>query len=196
MKTTSKIYDLVYIAVGTVLIIICSWISIPAVVPFTLQTFAVFAVISMIGGKRGTISVLIYIILGAIGVPVFHSFTGGIGILIGTTGGYIIGFIFMGLIFWASEVLFKEKITSLKVNFKNIAARAVTMIIGLIVCYAFGTAWFIVAYARSNEPVGFGTALVMCVIPFIIPDLAKMAVAILISLRVRKLLKIPQITAA
>ena len=76
----SKTYDMVYIAVFAVLMAICSWISIPTVVPFTLQTFGVFLAIGVLGGKRGSLAVLVYILLGAIGVPVFAEFTGGIGI--------------------------------------------------------------------------------------------------------------------
>ena len=94
-----QVLDLVYISIGAALIAICSWISIPTAVPFTLQTFAVFFVLLLLGGERGTIATLIYILLGAIGVPVFAGFSGGIGILFGSTGGYIIGFLFTGLIY-------------------------------------------------------------------------------------------------
>ena len=69
--TRSKTYDIVYIAVFAVIMAICSWISIPAAVPFTLQTFGVFIAVGILGGKRGTLSVLVFILLGAIGVPVF-----------------------------------------------------------------------------------------------------------------------------
>ena len=92
--TRSKTYDIVYIAVFAVIMAICSWISIPAAVPFTLQTFGVFVAVGVLGGKRGTLSILVFILLGAIGVPVFAGFSGGIGVLAGTTGGYIIGFLF------------------------------------------------------------------------------------------------------
>ena len=84
---------MVYIAVFAVLIAICSWISIPTTVPFTLQTFAVFLAVGVLGGKRGSLSVLIYILLGAVGIPVFAGFSGGFGILLGQTGGYIVGFL-------------------------------------------------------------------------------------------------------
>ena len=67
----SKTYDLVYIAVFAVLMAVCSWISVPTAVPFTLQTFAVFMAVGVLGGRRGTMSVALYIILGAVGVPVF-----------------------------------------------------------------------------------------------------------------------------
>ena len=188
-RSKFKTIDLVYIAVGTALIAICSWISIPTTVPFTLQTFAVFCVLGFLGGKRGTISVLIYILLGVIGVPVFAGFKAGVGVIIGTTGGYIVGFILMGLLYWLAEVLFKKYMRSIRMTAANVAVRAAVMIVGLLVCYAFGTAWFIVAYARSAEAVGLITALGWCVIPFIVPDLVKMAAAIVIASRLKRYLK-------
>ena len=99
--TRSKTYDIVYIGVFAVIMAICSWISIPTTVPFTLQTFGVFIAVGVLGGKRGSLAVLVFIILGAIGVPVFSGMTGGVGILLGSTGGYIIGFLFSALVMWA-----------------------------------------------------------------------------------------------
>jgi biotin transport system substrate-specific component len=163
-------------AVGAALTAVCSWISIPSTVPFTLQTFAVFCVLSLLGGKRGTVSIVIYILLGAVGMPVFAGFTGGIGILLGTTGGYIIGFILMGLLFWLAEHFFGNALP----------VRIVSMLAGLLVCYAFGTGWFLWVYARQSGAVGIGTALSWCVLPFILPDLAKMALAVGIAGRVKK----------
>ena len=87
-----RTYDMVLIAMFAVLMAVCSWISIPMEVPFTLQTFGLFLTVGVLGGKRGTFAVLIYILLGAIGVPVFAGFNSGIGVLLGTTGGYIVGF--------------------------------------------------------------------------------------------------------
>ena len=172
--------DLAYIALFAVLMAVCSWISIPTVVPFTLQTFAVFLAVGVLGGKRGTLAVLVYILLGAVGVPVFSGFTGGLGILLGTTGGYIIGFLFTALVMWLMAAVLGKKLWVL----------AVSMVLGLAVCYAFGTAWFMVVYARTSGAVGLGTALGWCVIPFIIPDLAKIALALLLSHRLGKVLKL------
>ena len=174
--------DLAYIAVGTVLITVCSWISIPLAVPFTLQTFAVFFILTFLGGKRGTISILVYILLGVIGIPVFSGFMGGIGKLLGMTGGYILGFILTGLLYWLAERLFGSKLL----------VRILSLLAGLLVCYAFGTAWFMVVYARDSGPIGLGTALTMCVIPFILPDLAKMTLAIFVADRMKKLLHWPK----
>ena len=108
----------------------------------------------------------------------FSGFKGGIGVLLGTTGGYIVGFIFMGLIYWLMESLLGEKP----------ALRIAALVIGLVVCYAFGTAWFLFVYARTSGAIGLGTALSWCVFPFILPDLVKMALAVMLSERVKKYL--------
>ena len=169
----SKTYDMVYIAIFAVLMAICSWISIPMTVPFTLQTFGVFISVGILGGKRGTVAVLVYILLGAIGVPVFAGFSGGFGVLLNTTGGYIIGFLFSALVMWGIEKVFGRKPVM----------QILSMLVGLIVCYAIGTAWFMVVYSRANGAVGLGTVLGWCVIPFIIPDLVKIALAFVLSAR-------------
>ena len=180
MKKNYKTIDLVYIALGAVLITICSWISIPTTVPFTMQTFAVFFVLSALGGKRGTVSIIVYVLLGAIGVPVFAQFTSGIGILFGKTGGYIVGFIFMGLVYWLI-VHFMGKKTWVK---------TLAMVIGLAVCYTFGTVWFMIVYAQANGAVDLAMVLAWCVIPFIIPDLIKLELALALARRLSPVLKL------
>lgn len=178
--TKSKTYDMVYIAVFAVLMAICSWISIPTAVPFTLQTFGVFLAIGVLGGRRGSLAVLVYILLGVIGVPVFAGFTGGIGILLRNTGGYIVGFLFSALVMWAMEMLLGKKAWVL----------ALSMVIGLVVCYAFGTAWFMVVYAKDAGAIGITTALGWCVFPFVIPDLIKIALAMALSKRLAAMIKV------
>lgn len=175
-----KTIDLVYIALGAVLITICSWISIPTTVPFTMQTFAIFLVLSTFGGKRGTVAIILYILLGAVGIPVFSRFNSGIGILFGSTGGYIIGFIFMGLIYRLTVHLLGKKLW----------VEILAMVIGLAVCYSFGTLWFMIVYARSNGPIGLAMVLSWCVIPFIIPDLIKLVLALTLSRRLSPVLKL------
>ncbi len=171
-----KTIDLVYIALFAVLIALCSWISIPSTVPFTLQTFGVFMAVGVLGGRRGTCAVLIYILLGAVGLPVFAGLTGGPGVLLGTTGGYIVGFLFSALTMWAIE----------KMLGRSTPVQILSMAAGLLVCYAFGTVWFMVLYARTSGSIGVLTALSWCVIPFIIPDLIKIALAYVLSNRLRK----------
>ena len=173
-----KTYGMVYIGIFTVLIAVCSWISIPAAVPFTLQTFGVFMAVEVLGGKRGTMAVLVYILMGAVGLPVFAGFQGGIGIIFNTTGGYIVGFLCSALIMWAAESLFGKKP----------AVRILSMTAGLLACYALGTVWFMVIYGRTTGAVGLMTVLGWCVIPFIIPDLVKIGLAYVISGKLRKVM--------
>lgn len=172
-KTHSKTYDIVYIALFAVLIAICAWISVPTTVPFTLQTFGIFLTVGLLGGKRGSMAVLVYILLGAAGIPVFSGFTGGIGRLLGNTGGYIVGFLASALVMWALE----------KVMGRKTWALAVQMVLGLIACYVIGTAWFMVVYSGTSGTVGLMTVLGWCVIPFIIPDLIKIALALVLTKR-------------
>lgn len=170
--------DLTYIALFAVLITICSWISIPMAVPFTLQTFAVFLAVGVLGGKLGTLAVFIYILLGAVGIPVFSGFKGGFGTLLGPTGGYILGFILSALLMWLIEKFVGNKTIIL----------AISMVLGLIVCYAFGTAWFMVVYSSKNgTPISLVAALGMCVFPFIIPDLVKIGLALSLTKTLKRL---------
>ena len=180
-KTDSQIKttDLVYVAIGAALIVICSWISIPTAVPFTLQTFSVFTVLSLLGGRRGTLSILVYILMGAVGIPVFSGFKGGVGVLLGNTGGYILGFLLTGLIFILFERFFGTKAVPV----------IVALILGLALCYAFGTAWFMYLYLKNTGEVGLMTVLSWCVFPFIIPDIIKLVLALFISRRVKHVIK-------
>lgn len=171
-----SVRDMTLSAVFAAIIAVCSQICIPLTVPFTMQTFAVFCALGVLGGKKGTAAILIYIILGAAGVPVFAEFTGGIGIILGTTGGYIVGFIPLALVFWAAERLFG----------KSLPVTAISMAAGLLVLYAFGTFWFMRVYTETAEAVDFLTALKWCALPFVIPDGAKIALAIFVSGRVSK----------
>ena len=166
-----RTYDMAYIGLFAVLIAVCSWISIPTAIPFTLQTFAVFLAVALLGGRRGTLAVVVYVLLGAAGVPVFAEFTGGIGIILNNTGGYIIGFVFSALVMWLLERILGRKLW----------AQALSMAVGLLVCYAFGTAWFMLVYMREAGTVGLSTVLGWCVIPFVIPDLIKIALALTVS---------------
>lgn len=171
-----KTYDMAYIAVFAVLMAICSWISIPTAIPFTLQTFAVFLAVIVLGGKRGTMSVLVFVLLGAVGVPVFAGFTGGLYVILGNTGGYIIGFLFAGLVMWLMERLFGRKMW----------VQAASMLLGMVTYYVFGTIWFMIVYMRTTGPVGLTAVLGWCVIPFIIPDLIKAALALFLGNTLRK----------
>lgn len=179
-KKTIQTQDLVFIALFAVLIALCSWISIPTAIPFTMQTFAVYLTLNYLGAKKGTIAVCIYLLLGIIGLPVFANFTSGIGMLLGTTGGYMIGWVLSGIVMGLTEKILGRKLW----------AQAISMLLGLFTCYTTGTIWFMYIYANNIGSVGLWTALLWCVIPFIIPDLVKLFLALAISKRLEKIVRI------
>ena len=95
--------DLAYIALFAVLMAVCAWITVPLpkpLVQFTMQTFAMFMALLVLGGRRGLYAMVVYLLLGAVGMPVFSGFRGGMGVLLDTTGGYIIGFVAAALVYW------------------------------------------------------------------------------------------------
>lgn len=169
MKSTTK--DLVFIALSTTIMIVCSFITIPFSVPFTLQTFAIFTIIGLFGTKKALISVSLYLLLGAIGLPVFSGFRGGIGNLLSVTGGYLVGFLLTTIVSGTILNLLKKyyKLTAL--------TWCISMTLGLIVCYAFGTAWYLYLYTNSTGSISITSVLSLCVFPFLLPDAFKMGLS-------------------
>lgn len=166
--------DMAYIAILAALISICSWLSIPAAVPITLQTFAVFLAVFVLGGRRGTLCVAVYLLLGAIGLPVFSYFRGGPAALFGASGGYLLGFIPAALVLWLLEKRTKG----------SFLRRLFAALLALAVCYTIGTLWYAVFYLETSPSVA--TILATCVLPFILPDLLKLSFALFLSDRLRK----------
>ncbi len=174
-KLTVK--DMAQVGMMTALLVVCAWVTIPFTIPFTLQTFGVFMSLRLLGGRRGTAAIGLYILLGIAGVPVFSGFGAGFGVIAGPTGGYIAGFILTGLLYCAAAPLRK---TRLREN--------LVLACGLILCYAFGTAWFCVVKGNAGSPVDFLRALSICVLPYLLPDAVKLLLADQIATRVRKAL--------
>lgn len=163
------------IALCAALLVPCAWLSVPTQPPFTMQTFGVFLTLLLLGAKDGTIAIGLYILLGALGVPVFSGFNGGMGALMGPTGGYIVGFLLICLIFGL-----------LCGKGAGLWLKALALLLGLAVCYAFGTLWFVKVYGDMKGPISTLSALSMCVFPFIVPDLAKLALALWAGKRLEK----------
>ena len=156
----SKTRDLTYVALGVAVVTVCAWISIPVGdVPFTLQTLAVAAIGGILGWKKGLLTILIYILLGLIGVPVFAGFKSGVPALMGATGGYIFGFAF------AVVISGLAKLIPVKNKFARIGVFFAANILGLTICYVFGTAWFITVYGKNVGSIGVKSALMLCVVP-------------------------------
>ncbi len=171
MKLTIR--EIAYAGMGAALITLCSWLSIPMTVPITLQTFAVCLVTALFGLKLGLVTVAAYLLLGAAGVPVFSGFRGGIGALLGVTGGYLVGFLFTALAVGLAVRRFGKRTVVL----------VISMAVGILLCYAFGTAWFVTVYNRGSGEIGVLSALSLCVFPYLIPDGVKIAMAALLTKR-------------
>lgn len=115
------------------------------------------------GGKRGTIAIALYLVLGAVGLPVFSGFRGGFGVLFGTTGGYIFGFLLSGLLYWVMTALLGNRPW----------VQLLALVLGTVLCYAAGTGWFMLVYLQKTGPISLGVVLAKCVIPFLLPDAGK-----------------------
>lgn len=188
-KRRKIIKDIAFIPLFTSIIIICSWITVPFTVPFTLQTFAIFLSLLILGGKRGIIAIVLYLLLGLIGLPVFSGFKGGLASLIGPTGGYLIGFVFMGIVYLIFELTILNKRKDNKLNDLckyNLLYNVITLLVGLFVCYTLGTLWF--SYVSDAFTIsGFISKLMIAVLPFIIPDLLKLGIAMFVYVKIKKI---------
>jgi biotin transport system substrate-specific component len=180
MKLTT--YELVLCALCAAVTCILAPISVPLAgeVPISLATFAVLLSGILLGAKFGAISQLIYVLLGSVGVPVFAGWTGGIGITLGVTGGYIIGYIPMAFI---AGLLYhrygREASGALKY-----AVMIVSMILATTALYILGTAWFM-----AQTGMTLGASLAACVIPFLPGDLIKIVAVMLVSVPIEAALK-------
>lgn len=171
--------EIAYIALGVALITVCAWISVPVLsIPYTLQTFAVPLVGALMGWKRGVAAIAVYILMGLIGIPVFSNFNAGAGALFGATGGYLFGFLFSVFI----SGLFK--LVPLKNKWGRTAMLYGANILGMAVCYAFGTAWFAYIYECTIV-----YALTVCVVPYLIADAVKLAVAAVLTVQLERFVK-------
>ena len=168
-------------AICVALIVVCSWLSFPLAVPITLQTFAIFSILGLLGGKRGTVVIVCYVVLGALGLPVFSNFKGGIGVILhNVSGGYIIGFTFVAISYWIAVSVFGRKPT---VEFVSLA-------IGMVLCYLAGTCWYMWLNVSKSGALDFLNVLYVCVLPFILPDLIKLCVSLTLVTKLRKHLKL------
>jgi len=159
----------------TAVLAICAWISVPmGDTVITLQTFGIFLTLGLLGGKRGTVTVLVYLLLGAIGAPVFSGFRGGLGALLGTTGGYIFGFMSTSILYWI--------MTSIK---DTPRIRLIAMVLGLLLCYICGSWWYLTRYLTAAQTT-LGLVLLKCVVPYLIPDAIKLTLAWILTGKLKR----------
>ena len=150
---------------------VCAWLSVPlGDQAVSLQSFGVFLALGLLGGRGGTVTVLVYLLLGAAGAPVFSGFRGGVAVLLGPTGGYLWGFLAASLLYWTLEQ---------QVN------PWLNMIFGMLVCYLCGTMWYYYMFATGAVlPV-----ILTCVVPYLLPDGVKIILALAISQRLRRIVR-------
>lgn len=179
-RGTSGTVKLTVCAMFTALTAICSWIQIAlpfTPVPVNLATFAVMLSGCILGPVYGTVSQIVYVLLGAVGAPVFSGGAAGFGIIAGPTGGYIIGYVILSAVCgFASHTHMTNG--SAKPSAVRLAA---AMTLGNILLYATGTAWFM--YVTAND---LASSLMMCVIPYLPGDALKMIAGIAIVKRLPK----------
>ena len=168
-----KVGDMAKIALFSVIITVCAWIHIPFfIAPFSLQNFAVFCALGILGARRGTAAVLVYVALGALGLPVFSGFSGGIGRLFGETGGFIFGFLAIAASYWLLTLLFG----------RGIKTRVFAFALGQIFSYIMGFLWYWRMYT-DGAPSALLSIFSVLILPFLLPDAIKIFVATLITKR-------------
>lgn len=169
---TSKTYDMTVIALMAAVLCVLGPLVIPiGPVPISIVPLVILLSVYLLGTKKGTIAVLLYLLIGAVGVPVFSGFAGGFGKIAGPTGGYMLGYIFMALI--AGWFIHRF--------YDNLVIQFLGMLLGLAVLYAFGTAWLSISAGMS-----FQAALAAGVIPFVAFDVVKIIIAIALGRTIRK----------
>ena len=170
-----KTRNMALIALFAVLNGVCAWVTVPGVVPLTMQSFSVYLTYLMLKAGCGTASVGIYLLLGVLGLPVFSGGTAGIGVLIGKSGGYMLGWLVMGLLLFGVERLGK----------KGARLKIPTLILGTVISYALGAAWFMMV---NTDPAAqdIRGVIGMCVLPFLLPDMIKLFLAHRVSLRLKR----------
>ncbi len=173
-----KIRNMARCALLTALLCLCAWIGFPlGDVSITMQTFGLFLALGLLGGKTGSLACFLYLLLGAVGLPVFSGFRGGLGTLLGATGGYILGFLAASLVYWLITALFGT----------GLPVRAVASFLGLLVCYSFGTLWYALVWTKGGG-LSLGLILGKCVLPYLLPDLLKLGLALAATEKLKRII--------
>ena len=162
-----KIQNMTRCGIFAAVLAVCGWIALPlGEISVSLQTFGVALCLGSLGGGLGTAAILVYLLLGAIGIPVFTGFQGGPAALLGPTGGYLWGFLLAGFLFCMTE-----KRLPLWIN----------LILCQLIIYITGSAWYYYAYAQA----ALWPILLKCVLPYLLPDALKLWLAVYMVKRLR-----------
>ena len=166
-----KLREMTRCGIFAALLAVCAWLSIPfGDQAVSLQSFGLFLALGLLGGRGGMVTVLVYLLLGAVGLPVFSGFRGGIAVLLGPTGGYLWGFLVACATYWLLE---------------NRLQPWLNMILGMAVCYACGTAWYFFMYA----PGALWPVILTCVVPYLLPDSLKLLLSLSVTRKIKGLIR-------
>ena len=178
--------ELCYMALAVAILVMCSWLAVLiGDIPFTMQTLGVCLVAGLLGREKGTIAVASYVLLGFVGVPVFSGFTGGVAKLLSPTGGYILGFLAAApVIGWGADRYVHRN------DAKGVWALAICMMLGLLLCYAIGTFWFVLLTLPMAQGSSWLSAFLICVLPYLPFDFVKIAIAIFMTKKLKRFIQI------
>ncbi|MBE6545882.1 MAG: biotin transporter BioY [Ruminococcaceae bacterium] len=177
-KQNHFIRTITYIAMCVALICVCAWITIPFPIPFTLQIFAVFLIAAVSDWRISFLSVLAYIGIGVLGVPVFSGFQAGPSVFFGISGGYLLGFLLAALFIGFMEKLFAHRRGMLWV----------ILFLALLICYCFGVLWYRTVFLSPQDSSSVWQAIGICVLPFLLPDLIKITLVYVVANRLEPFL--------
>lgn len=173
--TSVKVRNMVLCALFAALMTICAWIAVPVgSLVFTMQSFAVFLSLLTLGGSRGTAAIVVYLCIGLTGLPVFSGFRGGLGALLGITGGYLWGFLVCALVFWLLTGIIGKKL------------RIPAAILGMLCCYSCGMVWMAFSQIGGLSPEALRAAFLQGVAPYLLPDGIKIALAFFLSHKLKR----------
>jgi biotin transport system substrate-specific component len=170
-----KIRDMAFTGVFAAILCVAAPFVIPiGPIPLSLATFVIYLASSVLNWKYGTLAVVVYLLIGFVGVPVFSGFSGGVQKFVGPTGGFLIGYIPCALVIGLLVGVWEKKLW----------VYSAAMVLGTAALYLCGTVWFMVSLHYT-----LAAALAACVIPFLIGDAIKIILATVIAPILRKALK-------
>lgn len=170
-RSKSTISDFCFIGIMAAVTAVMAQISIPMPmgVPMTMQTFAVTLAGIILGSRRGALSMLVYLLIGVVGVPVFSNFTGGLPSLVGPTGGFLVSFPIMAYLI------------GLGIEFKNRLLFVLLLILGTLSNYVIGVLFYTVITGSSVI-----AGITACVLPFIPTAVLKAILASILGIQVKQ----------
>lgn len=166
-----KTLRIAYTALCAAVFVVCSWIAVPSSPPFTLQTLAVFTAVGTFGVKVSLSAYSVYLTLGSVGLPVFAGFNGGLHVVLGPTGGFLFGFLLAIIVCGIMITFLGDRVVFI----------ALSMGAGLVITYLTGAMLYAACWLGGITESSVKVALLQCVVPFVIPDILKISVAIYIT---------------